>query len=137
MSRFLTKITSENNIPEGDCRYLAKELLSRDMLSHVPDLKKSDIFSLGITMYELLTLTDLEKNGSEWLSFRNGTFKYPDIVETIYSKELLNAIRVMLSERTDDRPCADELLHQVFKSQEDRQIDQLEQENQQLKFNQQ
>ena len=66
MARFLTKITEEVNIPEGDCRYLAMELLSKDVLAFLPDLKKSDIFSLGITAYELITLRDLPKNGPEW-----------------------------------------------------------------------
>jgi serine/threonine protein kinase len=33
MARFLTKITDDTNIPEGDSRYLAKELLSRDVLN--------------------------------------------------------------------------------------------------------
>jgi serine/threonine protein kinase len=77
MARFLTKITEEINIPEGDSRYLAKELLSRDLLSLVPDLKKSDIFSLGITAYELITLEELAVNGTEWRELRDGTFEYP------------------------------------------------------------
>jgi len=77
MARFLTKITEEKNIPEGDCRYLASELLSREVLAFLPDLKKSDIFSLGITAYEMLTLKELEKNGPEWRSLRDGTFEYP------------------------------------------------------------
>ncbi len=38
MARFLTKITEDINIPEGDCRYLAKELLSRTVLNFLPDL---------------------------------------------------------------------------------------------------
>ena len=77
MARFLTKITEEINIPEGDCRYLAKELLSRDLQSLVPDLKKSDIFSLGITAYELITLEELTTNGEEWRDLRDGKFEYP------------------------------------------------------------
>lgn len=125
MARFLTKITEEVNIPEGDCRYLASELLSRDVLSHLPDLKKSDIFSLGITAYELITLLDLEKNGPEWRSLRNGSFDYPSEVKELYSNELLEVIRVMLSEHTDDRPNADQLLSSVFKSTEQRTIEHL------------
>tara|TARA_B110000285_G_C14899621_1_gene502581 strand:- start:16 stop:243 length:228 start_codon:yes stop_codon:yes gene_type:complete len=74
MARFLTKITEDVNIPEGDCRYLAKELLSR---TELPDLKKSDIFSLGITAFELITLGSLEKNGPEWGALRDGSFQYP------------------------------------------------------------
>ena len=74
MARFLTKITEDVNLPEGDCRYIAQELLSRDVLAFLPDLKKSDIFSLGITAYELLTLQDLENNGESWRNLRNGNF---------------------------------------------------------------
>jgi len=77
MSRFLTKISEDANIPEGDCRYLAQELLSKDVFAFLPDLKKCDIFSLGITAYELITLEELEKNGAEWRAFRNGSFQYP------------------------------------------------------------
>ena len=45
MARFLYKISEIDNIPEGDCRYLSKELLSKEVLNNIPDLKKSDIFS--------------------------------------------------------------------------------------------
>ena len=38
-------------------------------------MKKADIFSVGITAYELLTLEDLEKNGSEWRKFRNASYQ--------------------------------------------------------------
>lgn len=30
MARLLNKIVEDNDIPEGDCRYLAKELLNDD-----------------------------------------------------------------------------------------------------------
>jgi serine/threonine protein kinase len=136
MARFLTKITEDNNIPEGDCRYLAKELLSRDVLAYIPDLKKCDIFSLGITAYELITLQDLEKNGPEWRSLRNGTFEYPKEIQDLYSPEILETIRHMLEEHTDDRPSADELLSTVFKSAEQRRIDHLQRENEKLLSNQ-
>ena len=132
MARFLTKITEEINIPEGDCRYLAKELLSRDLQSLVPDLKKSDIFSLGITAYELITLEELAINGEKWRDLRDGKFEYPQEVKSLYSSEILNTIRRMLSENTDDRPSAEELLSTVFISQDQRRIKQLESENRRL-----
>ena len=66
MARFIVKITDAENIPEGDSRYLSKEVLSTMPTGHVPDLKKADIFSLGITAYELMTLQDLPKYGNEW-----------------------------------------------------------------------
>jgi len=132
MARFLAKITEDINIPEGDCRYLAKELLSRDMLSFLPDLKKSDIFSLGITAYELITLSALEKNGPAWRALRDGSFEYPPEVEAVYSAEILSIIRRMLSANTDDRPSAAELLDSVFVSAEQRRIHELEVENARL-----
>ena len=44
----MSKISSRD-VEEGDSRYMSKELLSGD---HA-DLTKSDIFSLGIAIYEV------------------------------------------------------------------------------------
>lgn len=137
MARFLTRITEDINIPEGDCRYLAQELLSRDVLSFLPDLKKSDIFSLGITAYELITLTELEKQGADWRKLRDGSFDYPQEVKTLYSSEILDTIRWMLAEQPEGRPSAEELLQTVFVSADQRRIKQLEAENQRLHDNEQ
>jgi hypothetical protein len=53
-SRLAVK-TSED-IEEGDARYLAPELLNYDLGSqHQTDLRKADIFCLGMTIYELAT----------------------------------------------------------------------------------
>lgn len=54
MARLLNKIVEENDIPEGDCRYLAKELFNDDPNVAIPNLTKADVFSLGITTYELI-----------------------------------------------------------------------------------
>ena len=63
MARLLTKIVEEHDIPEGDCRYLAKELLNDNPNVPIPDLTKADVFALGMTAYELITNLKLEKNG--------------------------------------------------------------------------
>lgn len=76
------------------------------MLTFLPDLKKSDIFSLGITAYELITLESLEKNGKEWDSFRDGTCDYPQDSKQIYTNELLETVRLMLGPQAQDRPSA-------------------------------
>jgi len=48
---------------------------------------------------------------------------YPEETEKLYSPELLDVIRAMLSENTDERPYADYLLKTEFKSVEQRKID--------------
>lgn len=52
LSRLMHTIHGE--IPEGDSRYLALELLNNDPSAELPDLKKADIFSLGILLFELI-----------------------------------------------------------------------------------
>jgi len=64
MARLLTTIIEEHDIPEGDCRYLAKELLNEDPSSPIPDLTKADVFALGIIIYELLEGVGLMRNGT-------------------------------------------------------------------------
>lgn len=50
----LSRATQMNgDIEEGDSRYLAKEVLN---ISPTTDLTKSDIFSLAMTAFEMLTL---------------------------------------------------------------------------------
>lgn len=50
-----------SQIPEeGDCRYMAPELLTDDV--NRERLAKADIFSLGLTLYEAASLQELPKN---------------------------------------------------------------------------
>lgn len=42
------------DIIDQDMRYFAPELLDDFVKDKAPDLTKSDIFSLGITLYELM-----------------------------------------------------------------------------------
>ena len=63
MSRLLSQVVDDHDFPEGDARYLAKELLNDDPSTPIPDLTKADMFSLGITMYEIMEGIELDKNG--------------------------------------------------------------------------
>ncbi len=78
MARLLTQIVEENDIPEGDCRYLAKELLNEDPNIAIPDLTKADVFALGMIIYELVEGVDLNKNGQQWHDLREERIKFSD-----------------------------------------------------------
>lgn len=51
----IAKRSKGEEISEGDSRYLAPELLLDLSDGFLPDLSKADIFSLGVTIYELMT----------------------------------------------------------------------------------
>jgi len=53
-------IYGENIPEEGDCRYMAPELLTYDIDRE--KLPMADIFSLGLTLYEAASLQELPKN---------------------------------------------------------------------------
>lgn len=52
----IAKLSSEE-IEEGDARYLAPEILNPNEFPEQRDLKKADVFSLGVTLFELATGT--------------------------------------------------------------------------------
>lgn len=104
LSRLMNKI--HGDIPEGDSRYLALELLNNDPEAELPDLKKSDIFSLGILGYELIQNRRVATNGQEWNDLRQGNVHF----ETQNMELLKEMVIKMLSPNPKDRPTASELL---------------------------
>lgn len=54
------------SLDEGDCRYLAPEVLN-----HRPT-QQADIYSMGITVFELATDMDLPQRGRYWVYIRQG-----------------------------------------------------------------
>jgi len=51
----LAKIRQGEDVKEGDARYVAREILNDIQLGQdVYELSKADIFSLGISIYELI-----------------------------------------------------------------------------------
>jgi wee1-like protein kinase len=98
----VAKISYDKDVEEGDSRYMSMELLSDD---HT-DLTKSDIFSLGATMYEICLGRPLPMSGDEWQEMRAGHLlpmpeTYPDMV---------SIIRQMMHPQAASRPTASELL---------------------------
>ena len=98
----VTKASALKDAEEGDSRYMSLELLSGDST----DLTKSDIFSLGITMYELCLGRPLPMNGDEWQDLRAG--RLAALPET--SRELVNLIQQMMNPVAELRPSASDLL---------------------------
>jgi len=98
----VSKITSHNDVEEGDSRYMSMELLSGDH----SDLTKSDVFSLGASLYEVCLGRPLPANGDEWQRIRAGIlYPMPHI-----SQDLRKLIIEMMNPEASQRPTAKHLL---------------------------
>merc|ERR1711935_536669 len=100
----LVSKVSSHDVEEGDSRYMSMELLGGD---HA-DLTKSDIFSLGIAMYELCLGSSkaLPSNGPKWQSLRSGCIIPPPNT----TDNLLQMIKKMKSNLPRTALCASDLL---------------------------
>lgn len=107
----VTKLSSSQDVEEGDSRYMSMELLSGDKT----DLRKSDIFSLGATLYEICLRRNLPMNGPEWTDIRNDRLSpLPNTGE-----DMVNIIRQMMGPVPAIRPTPAELLqHNQLLSEE-------------------
>jgi len=72
----MVKAEGTHSPVEGDSRYLAPELLLEDLCSH--NLRKADVFALGISVFELGERKPLPKNGEDWQRLRGGSFAFPE-----------------------------------------------------------
>jgi serine/threonine protein kinase len=122
LSRLINKLKNNTNtdIPEGDTRYLAQELLSKDYNS-VPDLKKCDVFSLGILTYELMEGQRVKSNGPQWHDLREDRIKFSNPLA--YSIRTRKMVCSMLNSNAQLRPSIDELLKNYLQSEQERELD--------------
>mmetsp|Transcript_12378 Transcript_12378/g.21150 ORF Transcript_12378/g.21150 Transcript_12378/m.21150 type:complete len:703 (+) Transcript_12378:268-2376(+) len=71
---------------EGDCRYLAPELLDETEVFENPesaDMRNADLFAFGATFIELVTQHPLSAHGPEWHDLRDGdSTKWIDVLTT-------------------------------------------------------
>merc|ERR1719262_1173132 len=94
-----------DEINEGDSRYLAREVLQ----GNFSDLTKADVFSLGLTSYELATNPkELPVNGEEWHRLRDGCIE--DCFASHLSPSMLALIRCMVHPVAAERPLCIEVL---------------------------
>lgn len=93
----------QEDVEEGDSRYMSMELLTGEKGT---DLTKSDIFSLGITMYEICLGRPLPMNGQEWQDIRAGILSpLPNV-----DREMASIIQRMMDPKAVQRPTAQALL---------------------------
>ncbi|CAL2031248.1 unnamed protein product [Caenorhabditis brenneri] len=90
------------NSDEGDSRYMAPELLA------VKPNKASDMFSLGVSIFESRKDVDLPETGGTWHQIRRG--EIPDKFFKDVCVELIKVFMALMSHDPEDRPTAEELL---------------------------
>mmetsp|Transcript_31701 Transcript_31701/g.80042 ORF Transcript_31701/g.80042 Transcript_31701/m.80042 type:complete len:622 (+) Transcript_31701:93-1958(+) len=96
--------SSRDELTEGDCRYVAKELLQSSCF----DLHKADVFSLGLVAYEAATNPKpLPRNGDEWQQLRDG--QLDEAVLPPLSEPLLRLLRSTVQAEHAKRPTAAEI----------------------------
>jgi serine/threonine protein kinase len=94
-----------DDICEGDCRYLAKEVLRGDLT----DLPRADVFSLGLVCYELATNPKaLPCNGEEWHRLRDGHLD-TDLIAPL-GKQLVTLLVHATAATPSQRPLCEEIL---------------------------
>eukprot|EP00096_Caligus_rogercresseyi_P001014 TRINITY_DN115_c2_g1_i4.p1 TRINITY_DN115_c2_g1~~TRINITY_DN115_c2_g1_i4.p1 ORF type:complete len:700 (+),score=275.41 TRINITY_DN115_c2_g1_i4:2145-4244(+) len=94
---------------EGDCRYMAPELLAIDV--DRSKLPKADVFSLGLSLYAMASLQDIPKNSMDdsvmYDQIKRGELPYLDA----YSKEFNQVLRSMISPDPNARPSPTKLMN--------------------------
>lgn len=102
----VSKSSSNDDVEEGDSRYMSLELLSGDH----SDLTKSDIFSLGATLYEICRGHPLPLNGPEWQEMRHGQLQHIFEDGILVDGDLVKFIHQMMHADPRHRPSASTLL---------------------------
>eukprot|EP00011_Vannellida_sp_DIVA3-517-6-12_P001146 CAMPEP_0114604188 /NCGR_PEP_ID=MMETSP0168-20121206/418_1 /TAXON_ID=95228 ORGANISM="Vannella sp., Strain DIVA3 517/6/12" /NCGR_SAMPLE_ID=MMETSP0168 /ASSEMBLY_ACC=CAM_ASM_000044 /LENGTH=562 /DNA_ID=CAMNT_0001815015 /DNA_START=55 /DNA_END=1740 /DNA_ORIENTATION=+ len=101
----IEEASGRKDVEEGDSRFLAPELLDDE--AHLS--ASVDIFSLGVTMFQLATLIKVANTEERFTQLRTGNLEELMGLEC-YSAELKETIKSMMSASATCRPTADNLL---------------------------
>mmetsp|Transcript_8670 Transcript_8670/g.38579 ORF Transcript_8670/g.38579 Transcript_8670/m.38579 type:complete len:523 (-) Transcript_8670:3325-4893(-) len=102
LTTLIDHIESPDDLVEGDGRYLAREVME----GTCGDLRKADMFSLGLSAYELCSGRQLQSNGEEWREIRRCNLKPIEGLDP----NLFNLIKRLVDPDPDRRPTAAELM---------------------------
>jgi NIMA (never in mitosis gene a)-related kinase len=109
VSKALKKDQNGTRSAVGTPLYMPPEVIDSEKYDY-----KADIWSLGITFFEIMTFT-LPFDGNNQMGLFNNIIEFKkkhslNNYGTIYSEELLNIVRKMYSKNPNDRPTIDEIL---------------------------
>merc|ERR1719394_1057839 len=94
-----------DDVCEGDCRYLAREVLQGDLCC----LEKGDVFSLGMMAYELATNPrPLPCSGDEWQALRRGELDLGQLSHI--SADLRDTLKSLVRPIAVERPSCEDIL---------------------------
>lgn len=100
--------SSCDNVSEGDCRYLAWEVMQGD----VSQLPSADVFSLGLTVYELATNPEpLPGNGALWQQLRDGQL-HAEALPVSLPDKFVDLLLRMVRAKPEQRPTCREILQE-------------------------
>jgi len=91
---------------EGDCVYLAKEIIESRIISD-----KADMFSLGLSLLEIILEMELPKQGTVWSKLRNNEFE--SIINHMDSKmpqEMKELVLNLIDKSPENRCSAEQAL---------------------------
>ena len=91
-------------VEEGDTRYMARELLDWG----VKNLYKCDMFSFGLSVYEVCAGEKLPSEGDEWRALRNNEYSIPTKVSLTHTNlwnMLVNTLQADPTKRQTSTEC--------------------------------
>ncbi len=97
------EIISLHDITEGDVSYLSPEVFYQENLNKIDE--KSDVFSLGLSILEILFKIELPKNGKLWREMREENFDISSMFNSINNekqKEYIDLIEKMPKAKFDE-----------------------------------